>query len=70
MAWLVGVVGFLILIIASVATGFIISERRIGKFRVEMLKYMSLAPKSKRLVNGYIESRIVNDERTTYKEGR
>jgi hypothetical protein len=68
MFWLVGIVGCLILAVSCVLTGFILSERRIGKFRKEMLKYMSLTPKSKRLVNGYIDSRMINDERTHYRE--
>lgn len=62
------IIGIIILAVAFTLAGFVIRDKQLGKERETVLRYMSLTPKSKKLAKGYIDSRMVNDERTTYRE--
>lgn len=68
MEWLVYFIGGILISISSGMVGFIIRDKQLGKFKDFVLQYKALTPKSKNLVDGYIYSRSVNDERTTYRE--
>lgn len=68
MEWLIYLLGALIILCAGVMVGFVVRDKQLGKYDGVVLKYKALTPKSKSLVDGYIHSRGVNDERTTYRE--
>ena len=70
MEWLFYVTSGIVLALSGVMVGFVVRDKQMGKLQKFMLEYNALTPKSKELVNGYIYSRSVNDERTTYRERR
>ena len=55
------IVGFSLMI--GVMVGVLVSDRITKKFEPIAFKLRALSPESQRLVNGYIDSRIVNDDR-------
>lgn len=55
---------------AGVFLGFVLRDRELGKFSKTILNYSSLTTKSKKYVDDYIHARMLNDERTTYRERR
>lgn len=68
--WLLVCVGATIVALAFFMVGHVIRDKKVARGKKHLDAYLSLTPKSKELVDGYTHARMINDERTTYRERR